>query len=124
VATEDVPLLHDPPDVASLKSTVDPTQSDTGLPGVIAAGVLFTVTTADTEQAPTVYITVSTPDDMPVTVPPTTDAVLLVADHTPPEVGSVSVTVLPVHTVADEGDIAAGAVTTVTVAVAKQAPIE
>jgi hypothetical protein len=56
-------------------------------------------------------------------MPPDTEAVpeaLLV--HVPPPVASVSVTVLPVHTDADEGEMLAGFDITVTDFVAEQLP--
>jgi hypothetical protein len=45
-------LLHVPPPVASASVVVAPTQRATGVPGVIAAGLLFTVTVAVAAQLP------------------------------------------------------------------------
>ena len=65
---------------------------------------------------------VSAPANIPVTRPPDTLALPLLAFQVPPVVVSVNGVELPIHTVAVSGDIAAGAVTIFTVAVAVQIP--
>lgn len=65
---------------------------------------------------------VSMPADNPVTIPPEIMACTLLTLHTPLPVGSLKVTVFPVHTDAEAGEIAAGPVTIVIIEVAEQLP--
>ena len=113
-------LLQVPPGVTSASVAVVPAQMITAPAGVMTAGLALIVTTSKTEQLPTAYVIVSVPAVMPVTTPPRTDALPLPALQVPPVVPSVSVTVLPMHTEDDAGDIAAGAALTVTIFRAEQ----
>lgn len=54
VATEILPLIQVPPDVASDKVIVEPAQMLTGVDGVIAAGTALTVTVAIAKHEPIV----------------------------------------------------------------------
>ena len=56
----------------------------------------------------------SVPAATPVTTPPTTVALVLLALQVPPDVASVNVAVLPIHIAVAAGDIGAGLVLTVT----------
>jgi hypothetical protein len=52
VAIAPLLLLHTPPGVASVSTVVPPKQTDTGVPGLIATGVVFTVTVDVVVQVP------------------------------------------------------------------------
>ena len=63
------------------------------------------------------------PEAIPPTVPPATEAtVVLPLLHTPPEEVSISVVVVPLQILAEVGDIAAGPGITVTTLPALQLP--
>ena len=113
VATPVLLLVHAPPGVVLLKAVVVPWQIVTAVAGVIAAGPAFTVTMRVAAQPAIVYIMVAVPGALPVTTPPTTDAMpaaeLLQA---PPVEVVASVVVCPWHTDAVPV-MAAGAVVTV-----------
>jgi hypothetical protein len=121
VAMPVAPLLHVPPGVASARVVVAPTHMAGATGGVIAAGRALTVTGAVTKQVPIAYDIVAVPAATPVTTPPATlavpEALLL---HVPPPVAFVKVVVLPTHTAADKGDIAAGVILTVTALIEEQ----
>ena len=90
-ATDVFVLLHVPPVVASESNVVKPWHTLSA--PEIAAGCVFTVTTALMAHMPSVYDMVTVPVFMPVTTPPalmaaTVGVTLL---HTPPAVASVSV---------------------------------
>ena len=122
VATPVLLLLQVPPPVASARVVVAPTQRVTGVPGVIAAGLLFTVTVASASQLPIVYVIVAVPNVIPVTSPlPSTVATpILLLLHVPPLTLLLSVVLVPMHTDADDGEIVAGAVFTVTLLITVQ----
>lgn len=61
VATVDEPVLHTPPAVPSVRVTELPEQMVVAVDGEIATGALATVTVADAEQAPSVYVIVVVP---------------------------------------------------------------
>ena len=65
------------------------------------------------------------PTVTPVTVPPefTVATAILLLLQVPPPVVSITVKLLPVHKVKDDGIIAAGPATTVTVLVTEQPPM-
>lgn len=98
VATEDVPLDHVPPGVASLRVVDAPTQT-VAVP--VIGALALTVTGFVAIQPPIEYVMVAVPDAIPVTMPeeePTeaTDGVLLL--HVPPGTEFVNVAVIPTHT--------------------------
>ena len=95
-------VVQVPPGVTSDKSVVAPTQTLTGVEGVIDAGVEMTVTVKVVIHGPMAYIIVATPVDVP---PVTTPLELTVAIdegavvlHMPPGIVSVSVSRDPVQT--------------------------
>jgi len=97
--------LHTPPDVGSVSTIELPRHTKRGPEINPAAGTGSTVTGIATIvlQVPsvTVYSMVSAPGEIPVTVPPTTLVVPVIADHTPPGVASVITTELATHTIVD-----------------------
>ena len=124
VATPAALLLHVPPAVASVSVVVLPRHNDK-VP--LIADTVLTVTTAVVIQPPpapaaevgVVKVITEVPADMPVTMPVlrpivATPVALLV--QVPAPKASVSVVVLPIHTLSVP-DIAAGAGETVTVQV-------
>jgi hypothetical protein len=125
VATALLLLVQLPPGVAFVHEVVPPMQSDV-TPPVIGPGVTFTVTTLIAVQVPIAYVMLTVPAVAPIT-PPTMPVVVftvalavLLLLQVPPVTVLVRAIVLPVHTEAIVGAIAAGLVLTVTVFVAKQ----
>jgi hypothetical protein len=115
VATVGVVLIHTPPASKSVKVAVAPMQTNVGPP--IGAGMGLTVTIAVTLQLPIAYLIVAVPADTPVTMPPTTEAIVpSLVVHVPPDGEELSVVVLAMQTVKvpvmEEGEVS-----TVTVAV-------
>ena len=113
VATAGLLLLHVPPGVASVKANVEPmhtTQPDVGQE--MGAGNGLTVIVVVTEQPEErVYVIVSIPGDIPITMPdaePTVAIAGLLLLHVPPPGELLKVMVLPTHTevgpVIAEGD--------------------
>ena len=118
VATEEPLELHAPPLVALANSIEAPTQTDDG--PVNAEGDAFTEILFITVQEPIVYEIVTAPAEIPPTTPVVAPTVPVAEEpllHVPPATEFVSVMVCPVQT--DDGPaIAAGVVSTVTIAVA------
>jgi len=96
VATAGLLLDHEPPDVPSSRVVLYPTHTN-GAP-VIRAGTGLTVSNAVTEE-PAVYVTVTIPAERPLTTPdePMVATDVLLLDHEPPLVESLSVTDDPAH---------------------------
>ena len=111
VASAVLPLLHVPPDVASVNVVVRPIQTLTPNKGRILAGAVLTVTTAVVKQpVESVYVLTVVPGDTPFTIPevdPTvaTESVLLVHVPPPPSL-SVVVPVPQIESVPEIGDAA------------------
>ena len=116
-------LLHNPPPVASLRLVVESSQIEV-LPS-IAVGCKFTVTIADTAQAPIVYEIIEVPTPIPVIRPPPVIVATVVISlvHTPPPVASDNnnVNVWQIGPVFP--DIATGCVFTVTTRETEQLPM-
>jgi hypothetical protein len=88
-----------------LLSVVEKPTHTTDEPVIVpASGVSVTVTGFVAVAVPhtlvTVYVIVSGPGVIPVTIPPATDALLVVTAHPPPGTGSVNTIVEPIHTLA------------------------
>ena len=116
-------LPQAPPVVLSAKVVVALLHTLTAPDGVIATGLELTVIAAVDEQVPTVYDIVAVPAETPCTVPDATLATaVLVLLHKPPDVASVKLVVVPVHTLAEVDVIAAGPAITVTDLVTEQLP--
>ena len=100
VATRGSPLLQVPPALASLKFVVAPTQTE--LLPVIAAGSGFTVSVADVAHpVVSLYPMITVPAATPVATPVLETIVaipVLLLDHDPPVVLSVSPVVSPMQT--------------------------
>ena len=97
-------LLHVPPPTVSVRCVALPAQTvSVPVIGAGVAGAELTVTAnaalEDPQVLETVYLTVSIPDEAPVTIPPevTVATDVDVVLHTPPLVASVIVAVEPVH---------------------------
>ena len=91
-------LLQEPPDVASVKSTVYPAHTD--VVPVIAAGNGLTITTFDVAQ-PVVgktYTTVAVPAETPVTIPDEETDAAPALIHVPSADVSVNAVVSPIQT--------------------------
>jgi hypothetical protein len=101
VATDDVLLLHVPPDVASERLIQDPIH--TAVPPLMAAGLANTVTVLTARQALPVlmrYVILVVPAVKPYTMPvvdPTVATVVAELLHVPPAVPSLKVMVEPAH---------------------------
>jgi hypothetical protein len=100
VATDVLPLLHTPPEVASLSDMVEPAHMIE--PPLMDEGSGLTVTTVVAMQLPpNVYVIVVVPELTPETIPdaPTVATAVLLLLHVPPP-ASVSAVVEPTHTLA------------------------
>ena len=121
VATDTSSVLQAPPVVVSCNVTV--ADWHTGALPVIAAGVVFTVTTCVAWQPPVVilYVIADVPAATPDTVPsvPTVALVTVPLIQVPPVVASVRFVIIPAHTVAVPVIVPAPGFT-VTTLVAKQ----
>ena len=91
--------LQLPPVVVLARVMVAPVHARPG--PVMAAGIVYTVTTVVTDVPEIVYMIVAVPADIPVTSPPevTVATAVLVLLHAPPVGVHDSVVVAPVHTV-------------------------
>lgn len=102
-AIKELPLLQTPPGTVFVSVTKDPVHTDAG--PKIAAGLALTVTDLEAMQpvGPIVYVMVTTPAEMPETIPvdkPTAAIPVLLLLHVPPDVASVSVVAVPAHMLA------------------------
>ena len=125
VATALLLLLHTPPLVASVNVVVKPTHTLVVPPMAEGFGLTVKLVTA-IQLVLIVYVIVTMPSVMPVTVPvdePIVATPGLLLLQTPPEVASVNVVVIPTHTLVVP-PIAAGFGLTVTVVVTKDPPIK
>ena len=129
VATIVFPLLHVPPAVASVSAMVEPIHTLDG-PEIAAMDDGLTVMIFEAVAAPqvpdTVYEMVTVPALTPVTDPPETIALPLLASHAPPATASVNVIFDP--TVTEDGPVIVPAdvaftVTTIVVLNAPQLPV-
>jgi len=95
-------LLQVPPVAGSVSTIAAPAQTDDGPEIKPADGDAFTVIVLVAEAVPQVpvieYSMVSTPAATPLTTPPATDAVALLALQVPPVIRSLNVVEDPVHT--------------------------
>ena len=122
LAVEGLALVHVPPGVASVNVSSKPVHTVEDI-GVMAAGVVITVTCLLTAHVPIEYDIVATPAATPVTDPaePTVAMAGVALLHVPPETPSVSEVDEPTQTVTGPvGEIVDGAVLTVTTVVIKQ----
>ena len=114
-------LDHAPPGVASLSDTDAPTHRLV-LPLMATGDAVTVIDLVCIHPVPSEYVIVVTPVAIPVTSPlsePAVPAAGLLLTHTPPGTPSLSVTVLPTHTV-DAPSIVVGEVLTVIVLLAVQ----
>lgn len=114
-------LDHVPEGVGSVKVTFDPAHT-LALNGLMAAGIALTVTsTAADVQPPSENTIGAMPAEIPITTPPVTEAVAgLKDDHEPLPNASVSVVVLPSHTVSVPVGAGGGGTTFIVVATAHE----
>lgn len=126
VAINRLLLVHTPPPTPSVSVLVPAIQTHVEI-GVIATGVILTVTVFSAEQpVAVVYEIVTVPDETPVTMPDVPAVAIPVAPllHVPPGVTSARPVVPPTQTLtAPGGVIAEGLALTVTVAITKQVPV-
>jgi hypothetical protein len=117
------PLLHVPPDVASLNVTDDPAHT-VPMPAIEAGNGLTVTTVVAIQFKPVVYVMFAVPAPAPVMllVPGATVATeRLSLDHTPPATVLLNTVVNPLHTVVTP-DIADGVEYIVAESIATQLP--